>query len=40
MGTGFALLANSATNDKVVDKDGEARPPEVTLHNSFSAESS
>ena len=40
MGTGFVLLANSATSDKVVDKDGEARPLEVTLHDSFSVEPS
>ena len=38
MSTGLVLLENSASSDKVVDKDGKARPPEVALHDSLSTE--
>ena len=36
----FILLANSATSNEVIDKDGKPRPPEVTLNNSLGAEPS
>ena len=38
MHAGFVLLTNSTASDKVIDKDREARPPEVALHNSLGAE--
>ena len=33
-------MANSASSNKVVDKDGETGPPEVALYDSFSAKAS
>ena len=35
----FVLLANRATSNEVVDKQGEARPPEVAFNDSLSVKS-
>ena len=39
MCVGLVLLANSAASNKIIDKDREARPPEVVFHDSLSMES-
>ena len=36
----FILLANGATGDEVVDKDGKSRPPKVALDDGLGAKSS
>ena len=40
MSVNLVLLANSATNNKMFDKDGKAQPPEVMLKDRLSAEDS
>ena len=38
VGDSLVLLADSTPSDKFGDKNGEARPPEITFNNCFGAE--
>ena len=40
MSVNFVLLANSATSNKMLDKGGQARPPEITFKDRLGAEDS